>query len=83
MTSLGEAQSQKRGLTVDGQLRVQGAEGIWAMGDCTATHYAPTAQAASQQGHYLARCFNQLGKKERLEAVLKEAREGKSDADVE
>jgi NADH:ubiquinone reductase (non-electrogenic) len=51
-------------------LRMAGAEGIFAIGDCTSTSYAPTAQVASQQGAYLARVFAQLGKKENLEKRL-------------
>ena len=37
-------------------LRMAGANGdIFAIGDCTATSYAPTAQVASQEGAYIAR----------------------------
>ena len=39
---------------------------IFALGDCTATSYAPTAQVASQQGAYLARIFTQLAKRDAL-----------------
>lgn len=75
MTRLGpENQGNKRGITVDDYLHVKGADGIWALGDATATSYAPTAQAASQQGKYLARVFGQLGKKEALEGKLEEVR---------
>ena len=49
-----------------------GADGIFAIGDCTATSYAPTAQVASQQGAYLARVFSQMAKKENLEKKLVE-----------
>ena len=59
-------QTNRRGLTVDGHLRVAGADGIFALGDCTATSYAPTAQVASQQGAYLAKLFNKLAKKDSL-----------------
>ena len=59
-------QTNRRGLTVDGHLRVAGADGIFALGDCTATSYAPTAQVASQQGAYLAKFFNKLAKKDIL-----------------
>lgn len=54
-------QNQRRGLVVDEHLRVQGVKGIWALGDATATKYAPTAQVASQQGRYLANVFNRRG----------------------
>lgn len=49
-----------------------GANGnIFAIGDCTATSYAPTAQVASQEGAYLARVLQQIAKKDELEARLK------------
>ncbi|KAJ7575319.1 hypothetical protein C8J56DRAFT_1007722 [Mycena floridula] len=41
---------------------------IFAIGDCTATSYAPTAQVASQQGAYLGRLFKGIAKREALEA---------------
>lgn len=59
-------QMNRRGLIVDEHLRVSGADNIFALGDCTATSYAPTAQVASQQGAYLAKFFNRLAKKENL-----------------
>ena len=66
MAQFSSVQTNRRGLTVDGHLRVSGADGIFAIGDCTATSYAPTAQVASQQGAYLAKFFNRLAKKEDL-----------------
>jgi len=39
---------------------------IFAIGDCTATSYAPTAQVASQQGAYLARILHQMAKRDSL-----------------
>ena len=59
-------------------MRVAGAEGMWACGDCTATNYAPTGQVAAQQGKYLARQFNQLAQKETLELAIEEARQAKT-----
>lgn len=48
---------------------MKGSNGsIFAIGDCTATAYAPTAQAASQQGAYLARCFHQMAKRDAFAA---------------
>lgn len=44
---------------------------IFALGDCTASSYAPTAQVASQQGAYLARVFAQLAKRDALVEQLK------------
>ncbi|KAF9517464.1 hypothetical protein BS47DRAFT_1326181 [Hydnum rufescens UP504] len=75
MGKIGAAQSNPRGLLVDDFLQLKGAEGIYAIGDCAATSYAPTAQVASQQGNYLARQFVQIARKENLEAKLKHLRE--------
>jgi NADH:ubiquinone reductase (non-electrogenic) len=47
-------------------MRMKGANGIFAIGDCTATSYAPTAQVASQQGGYLARMLHQMAKQDSL-----------------
>lgn len=71
MKALGAPQAGKRGLAVDPHLAVAGAEGsIWALGDCSSTSYAPTAQVASQQGSYLARQFAQMARKDGLERDL-------------
>ncbi|KAI9222114.1 pyridine nucleotide-disulfide oxidoreductase-domain-containing protein [Blastocladiella britannica] len=58
-------QTNRRGLLVDDYLRLEGAKDIWALGDCTASRYAPTAQVAAQQGIYLARQLNDLALSER------------------
>ena len=50
-------------------------DSIFAIGDCTATSYAPTAQVASQQGAYLARLFKQMARKDNLQAKLSELQE--------
>ena len=50
-------------------MRMAGAsDSIFAIGDCTATSYAPTAQVASQEGAYLARVLAQLAKRDALAA---------------
>ncbi|RUS35221.1 hypothetical protein BC938DRAFT_474072 [Jimgerdemannia flammicorona] len=76
MEKLPESQTVRRGLAVDELLRLQGAEDIWALGDVTATKYAPTAQVASQQGKYLARMFNLMAIKDKLEAQVVAMSEG-------
>jgi len=43
---------------------------IFAIGDCTASAYAPTAQVASQQGAYLARMLTLMARRDTLEARL-------------
>lgn len=43
---------------VDEYLRVKGTQGVWALGDCTATRYSATGQVAHQEGAYLAQFLN-------------------------
>lgn len=74
MAKLPEEQTNRRGITVDESLRMKGARGIFAIGDCTATSYAPTAQVAAQEGAYLARVFRQLARRDQLAAQLDEVR---------
>jgi len=62
----------RRGLLVNDFLVVEGTEGIWSLGDCSATKFAPTAQVASQQGAYLARLFNTMAHTNALEAEIDE-----------
>ena len=75
MAKLPEHQTQRRGLVVDGHMRLAGAPEIFALGDCTATSYAPTAQAASQQGTYLARTFAKMAQAEKLKEQLADIRD--------
>ncbi len=52
-------------IQVDNFLRVEGREGVYAMGDCVAAGDPPlpaTAQVAQQQGKYLAKALNGLRK---------------------
>ncbi|CCJ28803.1 unnamed protein product [Pneumocystis jirovecii] len=60
VSKIPEQNGSFRGLLVNDYLVVKGTENIWALGDCTATKYAPTAQVASQQGEYLAKLFDTL-----------------------
>lgn len=70
MAHFPKTQTMGRGLVVDDWLRLQGSDDIYALGDASATKYAPTAQVASQQGKYLARLFSQLSLREHLEAEI-------------
>jgi NADH:ubiquinone reductase (non-electrogenic) len=70
MAHFPKTQTMGRGLLVDDWLRLQGSDDIYALGDASATKYAPTAQVASQQGKYLARLFSQLSLREHLEAEI-------------
>jgi len=50
---------------------MQGAEdNIFAIGDCTSTAYAPTAQVAAQQGSYLARQLHLIAERDQVEGNL-------------
>jgi NADH:ubiquinone reductase (non-electrogenic) len=82
MAQLPEYQTNKRGITIDEHLRMLGTDGsIFAIGDCTASPYAPTAQVANQQGAYLAKVFTHLSKKEKLEQKLQASQQGGEEAD--
>jgi NADH:ubiquinone reductase (non-electrogenic) len=67
MKHFADVQTNRRGISIDDQMRVKGADGsIFAIGDCTASSYAPTAQVASQEGAYLARVLVQVAKADAL-----------------
>lgn len=70
MTQIPAQKDSRRGLAVNEYLVVNGAENIWAVGDCAIANYAPTAQVASQEGAFLARLFNSLAKTEEINAEL-------------
>lgn len=67
LTRVESQRNSRRGLLVNEYLVVEGTSDVWALGDCTATKYAPTAQVAAQQGVYLAGLFNQLAKSQEIE----------------
>jgi NADH:ubiquinone reductase (non-electrogenic) len=67
-------QTQRRGLAIDDYLQPLGARDVFAIGDRTATQYAPTAQVASQEGIYLASVFAKLGQKNKYERWLADLR---------
>lgn len=50
-------QTDLRGLKVDEELRVKGAEGVYAIGDAALSGFAPTAQVAAQQGKHIGRAI--------------------------
>jgi NADH dehydrogenase len=64
ITELGLPYDERTGINVDLTLRVEGHENVWAIGDCATVVdkrqedgklVPPTAQAAIQQGHVVAR----------------------------
>jgi NADH:ubiquinone reductase (non-electrogenic) len=75
MNKIPEQKSARRGLAVNEYLVVDGTEGIWAVGDCAQSKYAPTAQVASQQGAYLARLFNTMERRVVVESEIEELKE--------
>ena len=50
-------QTDTRGLKVDSSLRVEGADGVYAIGDAALSGCAPTAQVAAQQGKHIGRAI--------------------------
>ncbi|KAI9678697.1 MAG: NADH:ubiquinone oxidoreductase [Caeruleum heppii] len=80
MSQIPEQKDSKRGLAVDEYLRVKGADGIWSVGDCAIANYAPTAQVASQEGAFLARLFNSMGKSDALQHDLEALEQQRRDA---
>lgn len=50
--------NDKRGISVNKYLEIPSVKHTYAMGDCAYSGFPPTAQVASQQGHYLALQFN-------------------------
>lgn len=70
MSQIPAQKDSRRGLAVNEYLVVNGAESIWAVGDCAIANYAPTAQVASQEGAFLARMFNALAKTETINDEL-------------
>lgn len=71
MSQIPAQKDSRRGLAVNEYLVVKGTENVWAVGDCAVANYAPTAQVASQEGFFLARMFNLMGKSEEIETKLK------------
>ncbi len=63
----------RRGLLLDEYLKVKGTDSIYALGDCTFTKNAPTAQVAHQEGVYLAELFKNLSKIDELKFQLDNA----------
>lgn len=72
MASIPEQRKSRRGLQVNDYLVVNGTENVWALGDCTATKYAPTAQVAAQQGSYLGGLLNQIAKADTLKNEIQD-----------
>jgi len=80
MNQIPAQKNSRRGLAVNEYLVVNGAENVWAVGDCAITNYAPTAQVASQEGAFLARMFNTMAKTETIEKELQHLSEIQSQA---
>ena len=56
--SLGFQTADRDRIAVDEHLRVLGVDNVYAIGDCSGTHLPATAQAANQEGKYLAKVLN-------------------------
>lgn len=69
-----EQKNARRGLLVDEKLLVDGTDNIFALGDCTFTKFAPTAQVAFQEGIFLGSHFKKLHEIESLQYQLENAK---------
>lgn len=78
ISQLPAQKDSRRGLAVNDYLVVKGTENVWAVGDCAVAGYAPTAQVAAQEGNYLARLFNSMGRTEELRDAIQHLHEVKT-----
>ncbi|EGV65817.1 FAD/NAD(P)-binding domain-containing protein [Yamadazyma tenuis ATCC 10573] len=70
-----EQKNARRGLLVNDKLLVDGTDNIFALGDCTFTKFAPTAQVAFQEGIFLGSHFKKLHEIESLDFQVKNAKD--------
>ncbi|KAK6465391.1 NADH dehydrogenase [Scheffersomyces coipomensis] len=70
ISKVDEQKNARRGLLVDDRLLLDGSKNIFALGDCTFTKYAPTAQVAFQEGIFLAEHFSKLSEIESVKHTL-------------
>jgi len=70
ISKVDEQKNARRGLLVDERMLLDGTSNIYALGDCTFTKYAPTAQVAFQEGQFLAKHFAKLHDIESLKYTL-------------
>lgn len=69
-SKIDEQRNARRGLLVDERLLVDGTDNIYALGDCTFTKYAPTAQVAFQEGTFLAKHFEKIHELEAIKFTM-------------
>lgn len=70
ISQVDEQKNARRGLLVDERLLLDGSKNIFALGDCTFTKFAPTAQVAFQEGQFLAQHFHKLHDIEHIKHTL-------------
>lgn len=66
-SKIDEQKNARRGILVNDKLLVDGSNNIYALGDCTFTKFAPTAQVAFQEGIFLGKHFQKLHEIDALE----------------
>lgn len=66
-SKIDEQRNARRGILVNDKLLVDGTNNIFALGDCTFTKFAPTAQVAFQEGIFLGKHFEKLQEVESLQ----------------
>lgn len=69
-SKIDEQKNARRGLLVNEQMLVDGSKNIFALGDCTFTKCAPTAQVAFQEGIFLGKHFAKLHEIDTLQYQL-------------
>lgn len=70
LSKIEEQKNARRGLLVNERLLVDGSDNIYALGDCTFTKFAPTAQVAWQEGIFLGKHFGRVQQIEALQYQL-------------
>lgn len=73
-----EQKNARRGLLVDERMLLDGSDNIYALGDCTFTKYAPTAQVAFQEGRFLGSHFARLHEIDALKYTLANPTDGEN-----
>ncbi|ODV87916.1 hypothetical protein CANARDRAFT_26093 [[Candida] arabinofermentans NRRL YB-2248] len=70
---IAEQNTARRGLLVDENLKVNGTENVFAIGDCAFTGHPPTGQVAHQEGDYVSEYLKQKAALDDLNHELSKA----------
>lgn len=75
ISKIDEQKNARRGLLVNEKMLLDGSSNIFALGDCTFTKYAPTAQVAFQEGMFLAKQFEKMHEIDSIKYTLSKPKE--------